>query len=876
MATVERERVESFGKPEDSLTEASPWYLWGPYVAERAWGTVREDYSGTGAAWDSFPHDHARSRAYRWSEDGLAAVCDVHQRLCLGIALWNGRDPILKERIFGLGGPEGNHGEDAKEYWWYRDAIPSHAWLSWRYHYPQSEFPYTELVDENRRRGKLDPEYELLDTGVFDDDRYWIVEVDYAKAGPTDLLMRIRVRNAGPEADEIDVLPTLWFRNTWSWGDAVERPELRWSEHGVVAEHTDLGEYILAVAPGPDGQGPEPLFCENETNAARVFGFESTTEFPKDGINDHVVEGALTVNPGLVGTKAALRYRVRVEPGETVELRLRLSDVGAETSPGTMTVDFDSVFAERKAEADAFYDELIPATRTDDEKLVARQAFAGMIWSKQYYHYDVARWLDGDPGQPPPPLAHRTGRNNDWRHLEAADILSMPDCWEYPWFAAWDLAFHTVVLAHLDPAFAKYQLLVMCREWFQNPNGALPAYEWAFDDVNPPVHAWAAFRVWQIDGRRDRGFLVRIFHKLLLNFTWWVNREDPSGTNLFEGGFLGLDNIGPFDRSHMPVPGTLEQSDATAWMAAYCLTMLAIAFELSDQDPAYDDIGTKFLEHYVRIVEALNSQGLWDDEAGFYYDVLLCPNGDTVPIKVQSLVGMLPLLPTASVPRAATARAAAVRKGFSRLVAGTRVSDGTPPPGVVSMDSDSLLVGVCHEDRLRRILARALDEERFLSPYGLRSLSRWHLDHPYTLEVEGVTATIGYEPAESRSGLFGGNSNWRGPVWFPLNYLLVESLDRFYHHFGDSFTVELPTGSGNQATLAEVAAELRRRLVALFLRDDEGRRAALGAAERFQKDPEWSNAILFYEYFHGDTGAGLGASHQTGWTGLVADLIMRK
>jgi len=876
MATVERERVESFGKPEDSLTEASPWYLWGPYVAERAWGTVREDYSGTGAAWDSFPHDHARSRAYRWSEDGLAAVCDVHQRLCLGLAVWNGRDPILKERIFGLGGPEGNHGEDAKEYWWYRDAIPSHAWLSWRYHYPQREFPYADLVAENGRRGKLDPEYELLDTGVFDDDRYWIVEVDYAKAGPTDLLMRIRVRNAGPEADELHVLPTLWFRNTWSWGDAVERPELRWSEHGVVAEHTDLGEYILSAAPGPGGRAPEPLFCENETNAERLFGYESTTEFPKDAINDHVVAGVPTVNPALVGTKASLLYRLRVEPGETIELRLRLSDVGAETRVGTMTVEFDSVFAERKAEADAFYDELLPASATEDEKLVARQAFAGMIWCKQYYHYDVARWLDGDPGQPRPPLARRTGRNRDWRHLEAADILSMPDCWEYPWFAAWDLAFHTVVLAHIDPAFAKYQLLVMCREWFQNPNGALPAYEWAFDDVNPPVHAWAALRVWQIDGRRDRGFLVRIFHKLLLNFTWWVNREDPSGTNLFEGGFLGLDNIGPFDRSHMPVAGTLEQSDATAWMAAYCLTMLAIAFELSEQDPAYDDIATKFLEHYVSIVEALNSQGLWDDEAGFYYDVLLCPNGETVPIKVQSLVGMLPLLPTASVPRAATARAAAVRKGFSRLVAGTRVSDGTPPPGVVSMDSDSLLVGVCHEDRLRRILERALDEERFLSPYGLRSLSRWHLDHPYTLEVEGVTATIGYEPAESRSGLFGGNSNWRGPVWFPLNYLLVESLDRFHEHFEDGFTVELPTGSGNQATLAEVAAELRRRLVSLFLRDENGRRAALGPAERFQSDPEWSDTILFYEYFHGDTGAGLGASHQTGWTGLVADLIMRK
>ena len=874
MASVERQRVESFGKPEDSLSEASPWYLWGPYVAERAWGTVREDYSADGDAWDSFPHDHARSRAYRWSEDGLAAVCDVHQRLCLGLALWNGRDPILKERIFGLSGPEGNHGEDAKEYWWYRDAIPSHAWLSWRYHYPQREFPYADLVAENRRRGKSAPEYELLDTGVFDDDRYWIVEVDYAKAAPTDVLMRIRVRNAGPDADELHVLPTLWFRNTWSWGDAVERPELRWTEHGVVAEHTDLGEYVLAAGRGPSGAVPEPLFCENETNAERLFGFASTTEFPKDGIDDHVVNGSATVNPALVGTKASLWYRLTVQPGETVELRLRLSDIGSETSPEALSTGFDAVFAERKREADAFYEELIPAGATDDERLVGRQAFAGMIWCKQYYHFDVSRWLDGDPGQPPPPPARRTGRDSGWRHVEAADILSMPDGWEYPWFAAWDLAFQTVVLARLDPAFAKYQLLVLCREWFQHPNGALPAYEWAFGDVNPPVHAWAAFKVWEIDGKRDRDFLVRIFHKLLLNFTWWVNREDPNGTNLFEGGFLGLDNIGPFDRSHLPVAGTLEQSDATAWMAFYCVTMLAIAMELREADPAYDDIATKFLEHYVRIVEAMNSQGLWDDEAGFYYDVLLCPNGDKVPIEVQSLVGMLPLLPTTAVARGATARAAAVRKGFSRLVAGTRV-DGSLPDGVVMMHGDSLLIGVCDADRLRRMLSRALDEERFLSPYGLRSLSRWHLEHPYTLEVEGMTATIGYEPAESRSGLFGGNSNWRGPVWFPLNYLLVESLDCFHEYFGDDFRVELPVGSGNGANLADVVHELRRRLVSLFLRNGDGKRAALGPAGRFQTDPEWRDSILFYEYFHGDTGAGLGASHQTGWTGLVADLIVR-
>ncbi len=875
MATAERQRVESFGRPEDSLSEASPWYLWGPYVSERAWGTVREDYSADGTAWDSFPHDHARSRAYRWSEDGLAGICDVHQRLCLGLALWNGNDPILKERIFGLTGPEGNHGEDAKEYWWYRDAVPSHAWLSWRYHYPQRAFPYEQLVAENRSRGRDDPELELLDTGVFDEDRYWIVVVDYATADPTYLLMRIRIRNAGPEADEIEVLPTLWFRNTWSWGDKVERPTLRYAEHGVVAEHSELGKYLLRAAARPDGAVPEPLFCENETNAERLFGVAAATPFPKDGINDHVVAGAASVNPALVGTKAALRYRLRVEPGETVELRLRLSDLGAEPGDDALGEGFEAVVAERIDEADAFYAELIPATASDDEKLVARQAFAGMIWCKQYYHYDVARWLDGDPGQPPPPSGRRNHRNAGWRHIEAADILSMPDAWEYPWFAAWDLAFHTVALAHLDPAFAKYQLLILCREWFQHPNGALPAYEWAFDDVNPPVHARAALEVWEIDGRRDRDFLERIFHKLLLNFTWWVNRQDVTGSNLFEGGFLGLDNIGPFDRSHMPVTGTLQQSDATAWMAFYSLSMLEIATELAAEDSAYEDIATKFLEHYVRIIEALNSQGLWDEEAGFYYDVLLCPAGDVVPIKVQSLVGMLPLLPTAVVPHAATARAEALSKGFSRLVAGTRVSDGAMPAGIVSIDGDSLLIGVCDGDRLRRILERGLDEERFLSPYGLRSLSRWHRDHPYTLEVEGVTATIGYEPAESRTGLFGGNSNWRGPVWFPLNYMLIASLERFHEHFGDEFTVELPVDSGRQATLGEVAAELRRRLVALFLRDETGRRPVFGDSERFQDDPEWRDQILFYEYFHGDTGAGLGASHQTGWTGLVADLIVR-
>ena len=642
MPGAERTRVESFGHPEDGLHDATPWYDWGPYLSERAWGTVREDYSADGTAWDYFPHDHARSRAYRWGEDGMAGVSDVGQRLCMALALWNGRDPILKERMFGLTGPQGNHGEDVKEYWWFLDALPSHAWLRWRYHYPQAEFPYADLVAENGRRDQSQPEYELMDTGVFDDDRYWVVDVAYAKADTQDLLMEVSITNAGPDSATLHVLPQLWFRNTWSWDVGAERPSLRATAADRVAvDHPVDGELSWELDAGPDGALPEVLFCENDTNLARLYGSDASPAYPKDGINDHVVAGAPTVNPAREGTKAAAWYRLTVAPGETQVVRVRLRSPSS--SPGFGT-EFDEVLATRSGEADEFYGEVIPAEVDDDARLVARQAFAGMIWGKQFYRYDVKRWLDGDPAQPPPPPQRRGGRNAGWLNVDARDILSMPDPWEYPWFAAWDMAFHTVALAHVDPAFAKYQLLVLCREWFQHPNGALPAYEWAFSDANPPVHAWAALHVWDIDGRRDNDFLGRLLPKLLMNFTWWVNRMDPEGNHLFSGGFLGLDNISAIDRSHLPAGGRLEQADGTSWMAFYSLTLLEMARILAEEDDRWTDIEVKFIEHFVLIVDAMHSQGLWDQEDGFFYDVFHASDGTTVPIKVRSIVGVLPLM----------------------------------------------------------------------------------------------------------------------------------------------------------------------------------------------------------------------------------------
>jgi len=892
--SAERERVTGFGRLEDGLRQASDWYLWGPYVSERQWGTVREDYSPDGEAWDYLPHDHARSRAYRWGEDGLAGFCDVEQRLCLGLALWNGRDPILKERAFGLTGAEANHGEDVKEYWWYLDAIPSHAWNRWRYHYPQVAFPYEDLRAENGRRGKHDPEYELLDTGAFDGDRYWITEVHYAKADPTDLLMTVEVTNAGPEADTLHVLPTAWFRNTWSWDADAPKPVLAGAGGSAITiAHPFLGSLELLAGGAPDGAAPVPLFCENETNTARLFGVAPTTPYPKDGINDHVISGAATVNPDERGTKCAFWYRLTVPPGETVRLRLRLRPAAGSSGgssgpsggrPGTAAAlgsDFDRVVSLRKAEADAFYAGLTPDAAGPGEAMVMRQAFAGMLWCKQLYNYDVSRWLDGDPTQPPPPASRLGGRNAKWRNFDAFDIVSMPDKWEYPWFAAWDLAFHCVTLAHVDPAFAKYQLILLCREWFQHPNGALPAYEWDFGDVNPPVQAWAALEVFAIDGGRDLDFLSRVFDKLLVNFTWWVNLEDAGGNNLFEGGFLGLDNIGPIDRSHLPVGGVLEQSDATGWMAFYAIAMASIAAVLqrSGRRPAIDLV-LKFLEHFAAITDAMDGQGLWDDADGLYYDRLLTPDGTAVPVKVRSMVGVIPMLTAVVIDEGMLTRSLVVGKQFAGFLDRHGLGDREKLGELGLMRGEPgeqrLLLSVVGIDRLEKIFAKLFDTSEFLSPYGLRALSAYHRDHPYELDVEGIKATIDYEPAESTTAMFGGNSNWRGPVWFPLNYLVVSVLERYYRFFGDELTIEYPAGSGYKVPLDVIALDLQDRLISIFTVGPDGRRPCFGGVDRLQHDPAWKNNLVFNEYFHGDNAAGLGASHQTGWTGLVADLIRRR
>ncbi len=846
------------------------WRAWGPYLSERAWGTVQEDYSANGQAWDHFPHDHARSRVYRWNEDGMAGVCDERQTFCLALALWNGVDPILKERMFGLTGPEGNHGEDVKDYWWYLDSTPTHSWMTWRYHYPQRPFPYADLVEQNRRRGRDAPEYELVDTGVFAEDRYWAVTVDYAKADPTDLCLRITVDNRGPEAATLHVLPTLWFRNTWAWGlpgqEAV--PEICAGDGTLLARHVELGPLVL----GGDGV-PQPLLCDNETNTQRLNGVSGRSAHPKDGINDHVVAGAETVNPDGIGTKGALWYRLDMPAGGRSVVRLRLT--GGD-SAGELGAGFDEVMTARRAEADEFYRALIPAEASADEALLFRQAMAGMLWGKQFFHYDVARWLDGDPAGPPPPAQRRHGRNSSWRHLNNADVISMPDPWEYPWYAAWDLAFHCVPLARLDPAFAKDQLLLLLREWYTHPNGQLPAYEWAFGDVNPPVHAWAALRVFEIDGSRDFDFLARVFHKLLLNFTWWVNRKDSEGNNVFEGGFLGLDNIGPIDRSAaLPLAGILEQSDGTAWMAMYCLNLLEIALVLAEHNRAYEDLATKFFEHFALIASAAHG-GLWDPTDGFFYDVLSAADGRRIPLRVRSLVGLLPLCATTTLGTATLQRlpdfAARMRWFIKHLPQHADVVGETHVRG----GSEGQLLSIVGREQLRRILEPMLSEQEFLSPHGLRSVSRHHRDAPFVLDLPELHASVGYEPAESTSGLFGGNSNWRGPVWFPVNYLLVEAIGRFARFFGDDFVIEHPTGSGVKRTLAEVAADLNTRLISTFLNDSAGRRPVFGNYGQFQTDPHWHDQLWFYEYFHGDTGAGLGASHQTGWTGLVAECLLRR
>jgi hypothetical protein len=841
------------------------WRRWGPYLSERAWGTVREDYSADGDAWNYLPHDHARSRTFRWSEDGLGGICDDHQLLCLAFAFWNGVDPILKERIFGLTGPQGNHGEDAKEYWWYVDSTPTHSWMRWRYLYPQAVFPYTDLIEENARRTTSDPEYELADTGVLDSG-FWDITVDYAKESPDDVVIELRARNAGAASASLHVLPSLWFRNTWAWGIDDTRPTLRAENGRIVADHTVLGQRYLV------GDGiPTALFCDNETNASRLWSASSRSPFPQDGINDHVVSGAPTVNPALVGTKAALHYVVHVDAGGTAVIRLRFGQADAAALAGA-----GDCLQRRHDEADAFYAGVLAGTLTDDERLVARQALGSMLWSKQFYHYNVARWLDGDPAGPPAPVERLDGRNARWRHVDDVDVISMPDKWEYPWFAAWDLGFQCTALAHVDPEFAKEQLILLCREWYMHANGQLPAYEWSFDDVNPPVHAWAALRVFEIDGARDHAFLARVFHKLLINFTWWVNREDAEGNNIFEGGFLGLDNVGPFDRSALlPLGGRLEQSDGTAWMAMYSLNLLEIALILAAHDRTYEDVATKFFEHFAAIATAMNEQGLWDDEAGFYYDSLHLANGSRIPIRARSIVGLIPLCAATTLGHDTLQLLPDFAERLRRFIQLKPRYAAAVSLAVEPGQRESRLLAIVDPDRLRRILIHVLDESEFLSEHGLRSLSRFHAEHPLDLDIDGTVARLDYEPAESTSRLYGGNSNWRGPVWFPVNHLIIEAL-RVYHRFlGDEWTVEYPTGSGRQEHLGAIADDIARRLATIFLTDDQGVRPVVAGTGLYRR-PDLAGVIPFHEYFHGDSGSGLGASHQTGWTGLVADLLIRR
>jgi hypothetical protein len=843
------------------------WRRWGPYLSERGWGSVREDYSADGDAWSYFPFDQARSRTYRWNEDGMGGFCDIEQILCVAFSFWNGQDPFLKERPFGLTNSQGNHGEDVKDYWWYLDSTPMHSWMSWRYHYPKKRFPYEQLVTTNAQRSKNDPEYELLDTGIFDNDDFWAITINYAKADADTIQIELTAKNVGGEAATLHVLPTLWFRNRWSWKEGREHPQIGLKGNALRAEHEKLGAFVLSG----DGS-PQPLFCENETNVPLCFGGDAITPFPKDGINDHLISGAATVNPGNTGTKAALHYQLTAAPGESATVRLVFAPEGTPIDFGEA---FSALLSQRRVEADEFYASLAPADATPDEALIMRQAFAGMLWSKQFYNYSVGRWLVGDPLQPPPPESRRTGRNATWRHFQAMDVLSMPDTWEYPWFASWDLAFHCVALAHVDSQFAKRQLILLLREWYMHPSGQLPAYEWSFDDANPPVHAWAALRVFEIDGSRDYDFLERVFHKLLINFTWWVNRKDTEGNNVFEGGFLGLDNIGPFNRSMLPEGyGHLEQSDGTAWMAGYCLNLLEVALVLAHHDDTYEDVATKFFEHFAYIAYAMDDQGLWNNEHGFYFDVLHLADGSLKPLEAYSTVGLIAIC-AAAVLNAETAQKLPNftrrmewflhnRPEYAEVIAHV----------ICDKEDENRLFSVVAPERLTRILQRVLDPEQFLADGGIRALSKIHARQPLEFEINGLSARLDYEPGESTSGLFGGNSNWRGPIWFPINYLLIEALRRYAAFFGDELTVEFPTGSGRSCSLGEVSDQLSDRLVGLFRRQSSGRRPIFGDNVTLQNDPNWRDLIVFSEYFHGDTGQGLGASHQTGWTGLVADLIV--
>jgi mannosylglycerate hydrolase MGH1-like protein len=870
-----------------SAERAVHWKRWGPYLSERQWGTVREDYSPNGDAWNYLPHDHARSRAYRWGEDGLGGICDRHQHICFAFAFWNENDPILKERLFGLTNREGNHGEDVKEYYFYIDATPTNSYLKYLYKYPQGAYPYEQLVLENGRRDRTQPEYELIDTGIFDENRYFDIFVEYAKAEAEDIFVRLTAWNRGPDAAKLHILPTLWFRNRWSWGDAYDKPSAApiVSPAGAVIIEATEYHYVKRwlVAEG----NPELLFTENETNLVRLFGAKNGCPYVKDAFHRYLIDNEKTaVNPARTGTKMAAHYDIEIPAGGSWSVRLRFSNCNPGANGASTDKIFgaasDAAFAARINDADEFYRQRCGGRLSPDARLVQRQAFAGLIWGKQAYHYDVKRWIDGDPTQPKPDPSRRIGRNHEWTTLYNSDVISMPDKWEYPWYAAWDLAFHCVAMALIDPDFAKDQLALFLREWYMHPNGQLPAYEWNFSDVNPPVHAWAAWRVYKIaariQGEPDRNFLERVFHKLLLNFTWWVNRKDPEGNNVFQGGFLGLDNIGVFDRSVPLGPGNfIEQSDGTSWMAMYCLDMLGMAIELARYDSAYEDVASKFFEHFVHISRAMNDIGgegigLWDDKDGFYYDVLHMGQAGHVPMKVRSMVGIVPLFAVGTFEPEDYLRLPGFVKRMQWFIDHNKDVAEHVDMSRRSDKGQRLLLTIANRKKLERIYRYVFDEDEFLSQHGVRALSKFHKDNPYQLQVDGQTHSVDYEPAESLSSLFGGNSNWRGPVWFPLNFLLIESMQRVHYYYGDEFQVECPARSGKNMSLWSAAAEVSRRLSKLFLRRD-GKRAVYGTTTLFQEDPYWRDLILFYEYFNGESGAGLGASHQTGWTALVAKLI---
>jgi len=866
----EKERVKN-------SVDNTGWKKWGPYLTERQWGTVREDYSKDGAAWDFIPHDYARSKAYRWGEEGIAGISDNKQLLCFGLSLWNGKDPILKERMFGLTGPESNHGEDCKEHYYYLDSTPTHSYMKMLYKYPQQEFPYRLLAEESRKRNRLEPEYELIDTGIFNENKYFDVFVEYAKVDQEDLLIKITAINRGEEKAYINLLPTFWFRNTWSWGYNDYKPFMTADGDGkIIIQHEKLGNYRLYVE-----ENNGLLFCDNETNIKRLYNVENPTAFCKDGINDYIVhENQSGINLERTGTKASVSYKHYIPAGETVSVRLRLCNY----ENNAPFADFAEKFALRLNETETFYSELQKGIVSDDMRMVQRQAYAGMLWTKQFYYFNIKQWLDGDPSQIKPPTERKHLRNAHWRHMSNENIISMPDKWEYPWYAAWDLAFHTIPLARLDINFAKRQLEILLREYYMHPNGQIPAYEWNFGDVNPPVHAWATLKVYEIDKQENNGvgdieFLEKIFHKLLLNFTWWVNQKDTSGNNIFEGGFLGLDNIGVFDRSKpLPTGGTIEQADGTSWMAMFSLNMLKIALEISEHRPAYQDMASKFFEHFLHIAGALANIGgdgtqLWDDEDAFFYDILHTPDGNSTRLKVRSMVGLIPLYAVEVLEPHYLERLPLFKKRVEWVLANR--------PDLAALISrwnehgkgETRLLSLLRGHRMKKIFSRMLDESEFLSEYGIRALSKYHKDKPYEFWVNGEVFRVTYTPGESDSPLFGGNSNWRGPIWFPVNFLIIDSMVKFHHYYGDSFKIEYPTGSGNLITIKEAAKEISERLMRIFTKNEKGERPVNGAYEKVQKDPHFKDHILFYEYFHGDNGSGLGAGHQTGWTGIIAELI---